>query len=331
MIKCYRQDDDDDKIEDKFMEDKFKENKLIENKFNEHKLKENKFNEDKFKDKLKQEKLKLGQHKLSQENVGANLQKNVKNEMKEIDYRCLLKPDDLDKKRVLTAMGGLFHAGELKAIEPPDILEVYPRNEKELTVGTRVAAYRSQKYRCLYPGNVAEPDSPISKFLCVYCDDGDNGKIPLKDIRLLPSDYPFMEYDPNSLSRNIAEKIRLHQHRIKNSGSFRNPEIDKKERKHRCTEENCQHKNRKHKKHLHKDEKSDEKKIEVLKITNEEIDFDTKKTFEKIDSKEINQERDINDENDFNVELEDDVVANPEDEITIENIEDTLDESSRYF
>lgn len=124
MIKCYRQDDDDDEIEDKFKEDKFKENKLIENKFNENKLNENKFNEDKVKDKLKQEKLKLGQDKLSQENVGANLQKNVKNEMKEIDYRCLLKPDDLDKKRVLTAMGGLFYAGELKAIEPPDVYSI---------------------------------------------------------------------------------------------------------------------------------------------------------------------------------------------------------------
>ncbi|XP_071055084.1 protein winged eye-like [Onthophagus taurus] len=363
MIKCYRQDDDDDEIEDKFNEDKFKENKLIENKFNENKLNENKFNEDKVKDKLKQEKLKLGQDKLSQENVGANLQKNVKNEMKEIDCRCLLKPDDLDKKRVLTAMGGLFYAGEFKAIEPLDILEVYPRNEKELTVGTRVVAYRSQKYRCLYPGSVAEPDSSTSKFLSVYFDDGDNGKIPLKDIRLLPSDYPFMKYDPNSLSSlskskrrtlttedsrgknstpptpnqkfRIISKSRSHQtdsstfnniNGDKEKKKMENPEIEKKERKHRCTEENCQHKNRKHKKHkkhLHKDEKSHEKNTEVLKITNEEIDFDSKKSFKKIDSKEINEEKDINDVNDFNVELED--------EITMENIEDTLDESSRVY
>ncbi|XP_071054959.1 protein winged eye-like [Onthophagus taurus] len=356
MIKCYRQDDDDDEIEDKFKEDKFKENKLIENKFNENKLNENKFNEDKVKDKLKQEKLKLGQDKRSQENVGANLQKNVKNEMKEIDYRCLLKPDDLVKKRVLTAMGGLFYAGELKTVEPPDILEVYPRNEKELTVGTRVVAYRSQKYRCLYPGNVAEPDSSTSTFLSVYFDDGDNGKIPLKDIRLLPSDYSFMKFDPNSLSslskskrRTLTtenssgknstpptpnQKFRIISKSRRDKKKMENPEIEKKERKHRCTEENCQHKNRKHKKHkkhLHKDDKSDEKNTEVLKITNVEIDFDSKKSFEKIDSKEINQEKDINDENDFNVELEDDVVANPEDEITMENIEDTLDESSRVY
>ncbi|XP_071054950.1 glutamic acid-rich protein-like [Onthophagus taurus] len=267
------QDDDDDEIEDKFKEDKFKENKLIENKFNENKLNENKFNEDKVKDKLKQEKLKLGQDKLNQENIGANLQKNFKNEMKEIDYRCLSKPDDLDKKGVLTAMGGLFYAGELKAVEPPDILEVYPRNEKELTVGTR------------------ERHQTDSSTFTNINDDKDEKEVE-------------------------------------------NQEIEKKERKHRCTEENCQHKNRKHKKHkkhLHKDEKSDEKNVEVLKITNEEIDFDSKKRFEKIDSKEINEEKDINDENDFNVELADDVVANPEDEITMENIEDTLDESSRYF
>ncbi|XP_071054944.1 protein winged eye-like [Onthophagus taurus] len=279
MIKCYRNDDDDDEIEDKFKEDKF----------NENKLNENKFNEDKVKDKLKQE----------------------------------------------------------------NILEVYPRNEEELTVGTRVVAYSSQKYRCLYPGSVAERDSSTSTFLSVYFDDGDNGKIALKDIRLLPSDYPFMKYDPNSLSslskrkrRTLTtedssgknstpptpnQKFRIISKSRRDKKEMENQEIEKKERKHRCTEENCQHKNRKlkkHKKHLHRDEKSDEKNIEVLKISNEEIDFDSKKSFEKIDSKEINEEKDINDENDFNVELADDVVANPEDEITMENIEDTLDESS---
>ncbi|XP_071055078.1 protein winged eye-like [Onthophagus taurus] len=255
MIKCYRQDEDDDEIEDKFKEDKFKENKLIENKFNENKLNENTFNEDKVKDKLKQEKLKLGQDKLSQENV---------------DF------------------------------------EVYPRNEKELTVGTRVAAYRSQKYRCLYPGNVAEPDSAISKFLSVYFDDGDNGKIPLKDIRLLPSDYPFMEYDPNSLSslskrkrRTLTtedssgknstpptpnQKFRIITKSSRDKKEMENQEIKKKERKHRCTEENCQHKNRKHKKHRkhhHKDEKSDEKDIETVKINIDQFDFDSKKLIRK--------------------------------------------------
>ncbi|XP_022916406.1 golgin subfamily A member 6-like protein 22 isoform X2 [Onthophagus taurus] len=421
--------------EEKFKQDKVKQGILKEERFKEEKVKE-KFKGDKFKenkfsedivrdDKLSQEKLKrdklsqekLNQEKLNHENIGENPQESVKNEKKEIDDRCLLKPDDLDKKRVLTAMGGLFYAGELKAIEPPDvysitldgergnrphimpredilrdaILEVHPRNEEELTVGTRVVAYWSQKYRCLYPGSVAEPDSPTSKFISVDFDDGDNGKIPLKDIRLLPPDYPFMEYDPNPLSSlskrkrrtsttedssrknstnstntesTIQDHYEIQESHQTDSSTFNNvnngkdkkkmkkkkreklrrelenQEIKKKKRKHRCTEENCQHKNRKHKKHKkhkkhhHKEEKSDDKNIEIIKINSDQIDFDSKKSLEKIDPKEINQEKDVNDEDDFNEEFEDeedDVIGNPEDEVTMEDIEDTLDERQRGF
>ncbi|CAG9860481.1 unnamed protein product [Phyllotreta striolata] len=155
-----------------------------------------------------------------------------------VKHKCVLTEEQLevDNLRVLTAMGGLFYAGQLNAVEPPDvysiildgergkrphimsreeilrdaIVEVSPKNVGELLVGTRICAYWSQQYRCLYPGSIAEPNSPDSevddKFVLVEFDDGDSGRIDLKDIRLLPSDYPVIEYDLNPLQSLMKRK-----------------------------------------------------------------------------------------------------------------------------
>lgn len=134
-----------------------------------------------------------------------------------------------DQLRVLTAMGGLFYAGRLSAVQAPDvyaitldgergnrphihsreeilsdaIVEICPTSTKELPPGTRLCAYWSQQYRCLYPGTSVEPSEPDSeldeKFVSVEFDDGDSGRIALDDIRLLQPDYPVVEYDPNPL------------------------------------------------------------------------------------------------------------------------------------
>lgn len=75
-------------------------------------------------------------------------------------------------------------------------MEIAPKSTEELQPGTRLCAYWSQQYRCLYPGSVAELGTPNpeidSKFVCVEFDDGDNGTIPLEDIRFLPSNFPVM-------------------------------------------------------------------------------------------------------------------------------------------
>ncbi|GBP83822.1 Protein winged eye [Eumeta japonica] len=142
--------------------------------------------------------------------------------------RCTLTETLLDTgPRVLTAMGGLFYAGRLSAVRAPDvyaitldgergnkphilsreetlrdaILEVNPSSAAELRAGTRVCAYWSQQYRCLYPGTVAEdpPTDPGDKFVAVEFDDGDSGRIALEDIRLLEPNYPVVEYDVNPL------------------------------------------------------------------------------------------------------------------------------------
>lgn len=76
------------------------------------------------------------------------------------------------------------------------ISEVCPTSTRELVPGTRLCAYWSQQYRCLYPGTVAEPSSPDpvndEKFVSVEFDDGDSGRIALEDIRLLQPDYPIV-------------------------------------------------------------------------------------------------------------------------------------------
>ncbi|KAK6643336.1 hypothetical protein RUM43_004841 [Polyplax serrata] len=139
-----------------------------------------------------------------------------------------IKGDNLPM-RTLTEMGGLFYAGQLSAIRAPDvygitidgergnrphiysreeilkysILEVRPTVAADLTPGVRCCAYWSEQYRCLYPGTVSAPASPDpeldERFVNVEFDDGDSGRINIEDIRLLPEDYPIVEYDPNPL------------------------------------------------------------------------------------------------------------------------------------
>ncbi|KAH1016854.1 hypothetical protein HUJ04_008018 [Dendroctonus ponderosae] len=113
------------------------------------------------------------------------------------------------------------------------IVEISPKSTAELTAGTRLCAYWSQQYRCLYPGSAAEPGTPDpqldAKFVSVEFDDGDSGRIALQDIRLLPPNYPVMgnyseppsstrfsyneqsvpEYDPNPLLSLSRRKRRM--------------------------------------------------------------------------------------------------------------------------
>ncbi|XP_049869453.1 uncharacterized protein LOC126369198 isoform X2 [Pectinophora gossypiella] len=138
--------------------------------------------------------------------------------------KCTLTEDKLDSSpRVLTAMGGLFYAGKLSAVTAPDvyaitldgergnkphilsreetlrdaILEVSPASVAELPSGSRVCAYWSQQYRCLYPGTVvvSSPDPQDDKFVAVEFDDGDSGRIAIEDIRFLEPNYPVVEYE----------------------------------------------------------------------------------------------------------------------------------------
>lgn len=76
------------------------------------------------------------------------------------------------------------------------ILEIAPTSIEEVPPNTRLCAYWSQHNRCLYPGvaaSASSPDSePDSKYTVVEFDDNDSGRIALKDIRFLMSNYPIV-------------------------------------------------------------------------------------------------------------------------------------------
>ncbi|KAK3920839.1 Protein winged eye [Frankliniella fusca] len=146
---------------------------------------------------------------------------------------CVLTAEILETAdfpaRTLTAQGGLFYAGLLNDVTPPDlysivlhgerasrpniysreeilqdtILEVRPPSVESLSIGTRLCAYWSQQTKCLYPGVVVAPLTPDPSldgdFVTVEFDDGDSGQIRIQDIRLLPPNYPVVEIDPNPL------------------------------------------------------------------------------------------------------------------------------------
>ncbi|CAG0914883.1 unnamed protein product [Notodromas monacha] len=62
--------------------------------------------------------------------------------------------------------------------------------EDTIRQGSRVCAKWSRQVGGLFPGTVSSP--PKDGEVWVDFDDGDSGSIPLKDVRLLPADYPIM-------------------------------------------------------------------------------------------------------------------------------------------
>ncbi|PIO32443.1 hypothetical protein AB205_0192240, partial [Aquarana catesbeiana] len=133
---------------------------------------------------------------------------------------CIIDKDELkDGLRVLIPMDDkLLYAGHVQTVHSPDIyrvviegergnrphiycqeqllqeaiIDVKPPSVRFLMEGTRIAAYWSQQYRCLYPGTVVRGNSDQEKdadLVTVEFDDGDTGRIPLSHIRLLPPDY----------------------------------------------------------------------------------------------------------------------------------------------
>lgn len=68
-----------------------------------------------------------------------------------------------------------------------------PKSNTECPPGTRLCAYWSQQYRCLYPGMATAPGSPdvedAEKYVDVEFDDGDSGRILLDHVRILPNDF----------------------------------------------------------------------------------------------------------------------------------------------
>ncbi|XP_025091338.1 serine-rich adhesin for platelets-like isoform X3 [Pomacea canaliculata] len=141
---------------------------------------------------------------------------------------CAIRQEDLKEgQHVLLFRDALFYEGVVQAIQPPDIYGVVvtgqrgsrphiysreeilrdaikvvpPSSQRYVPEGTRVCAYWSQQFRCLYPGTVAKtsPNPHVTSSVNVEFDDGDSGRIPLAHVRLLPPDFPLITQEPNPL------------------------------------------------------------------------------------------------------------------------------------
>lgn len=90
-------------------------------------------------------------------------------------------------------------------------MEIAPNSIDEVPPSTRLCAYWSQQYRCLYPGVAASSTTPNaepdSKYIVVEFDDGDSGRIALKDIRFLMSDYPIVGTYFRRISLNMKMSV----------------------------------------------------------------------------------------------------------------------------
>ncbi|XP_073996876.1 BAH domain and coiled-coil containing protein winged eye isoform X3 [Rhodnius prolixus] len=163
---------------------------------------------------------------------------------------CKLREEHLTQlpRSIMMAVGGLFYTGHITQAKAEGIYEVILEKERHrkphilcseelinnailevrlddvaLKVGTRLCAYWSQQYNCLYPGVVCSTSGPNDKFVSVEFDDGDNGTINRDDIRLLPHDYPMIEYDPNPLS-SLGKRKR---HNSTNSSDCQNKNVER--------------------------------------------------------------------------------------------------------
>ncbi|RWS31689.1 uncharacterized protein B4U80_08199 [Leptotrombidium deliense] len=151
------------------------------------------------------------------EEINDNTDVSVAKQLSSEDF--MLKDNLLNNQRIIIKIDDLIYAGSVSAIQAPDvygvtldgersqkkhiysredilkeaIVEIKPETDKQLPDGTRVCAYWSQQYKWLYAGRVAVSSSPNpseQNLIFVEFDDGDKGRILLKDVRLLPHDYP---------------------------------------------------------------------------------------------------------------------------------------------
>ena len=124
-----------------------------------------------------------------------------------------------DSKRLVYSCGDVYVCGL-------QVLEIRPPSLGAVPVGRRVCAYWSQQFSCLYPGLVvADTDQPPpappkpssaaaassakqQRTVNVEFDDGDNLKIQLEHVRLLPRSFPIQSESRYSVSSQIVHTIK---------------------------------------------------------------------------------------------------------------------------
>ncbi|XP_041076029.1 BAH and coiled-coil domain-containing protein 1-like [Polyodon spathula] len=116
-------------------------------------------------------------------------------------YIHTLQPPDIYSIMIEGERGNRPRIYSLEQLLQEAVLDVRPQTEQELTSGTRVCAYWSERSRCLYPGYVRRGgpgEEEKEGSVMVEFDDGDSGQISLSNIRLLPPDYQIQSTEPPS-------------------------------------------------------------------------------------------------------------------------------------
>ena len=142
----------------------------------------------------------------------------------EISLRLMAKDLDVKNVNVIMLVDGFLYVGEICPIQAPDIYGIILHGERQhrphiysqeemlneaireikvdspdqLKEGQRVCAFWSTQYRHLYPGFI-RMSTPHPTLVYVEFDDGDSGRIPIDDIRLLPQDYPLMKINADPM------------------------------------------------------------------------------------------------------------------------------------
>lgn len=163
------------------------------------------------------------------------------------DFKVTLKNDE----RVLVNLDSLFYAGSISSMKEPDnmffvtldgvkiqnrhhyskedllkltLKEVKPQSCDQLPPGTRVCAFWAGQQKCLYAGKVVNNPSPYpmeEDVVFVEFDDGDKGRICIKNIRLLPSDFPMQKEDDVSYKKSRRLRDKDKSEIFKNENSIR--------------------------------------------------------------------------------------------------------------
>merc|ERR1719336_21630 len=93
------------------------------------------------------------------------------------------------------------------------VLEIRPRSVYQLPVGSRVCTVWSSAYICLFPGTIVSPDEPLPHdHVLVELDDGDSRLVEVDKIRMLPSDYSRVVYDPDPIATLRKRRISTDSH-----------------------------------------------------------------------------------------------------------------------
>merc|ERR1719225_176647 len=151
-----------------------------------------------------------------------------------------LKPSDLkDGLRLLMLQEGKFWPARLNSTKLPDVygvvmdrqrgnrpiilprddilkeavLEIRPTAPHHLPIGARVCTLWSSALAQLFPGTITTPDEPLPEgHVLVELDDGDSRLVEMSKIRMLPTNYSRVVYDPDPIASLRKRRVSTDSH-----------------------------------------------------------------------------------------------------------------------